>query len=122
MGPLVAPLPGWTAGPGLLDVAGARGRRTVRVADAPLRLTAPAFRPPAGSRALLVEVRGDGVLRARAGGPSRLARATARWRTVRVPLRPRAGAVRLTLTATPGSGGMQLRRLGVAERPPRPRR
>ena len=31
VGPLVAPLPGWTADRGLLDVAGARGRRTVRV-------------------------------------------------------------------------------------------
>jgi hypothetical protein len=119
VGPLIAPLPGWTADRGLLDVAGARGRRTVRVADAPLRLTAPAYRPPARTRALLVDVRGDGVLRARAGGPSRLARATARWRTVRVPLRRSAGAVRLALTATPGPAGMQLRRLGVAERAPR---
>jgi hypothetical protein len=122
VGPLIAPLPGWTADRGLIDVAGARGRRTVRVADAPLRLTAPAHRPPARTRALLVDVRGDGVLRARAGGPSRLARATARWRTVRVPLRRGDGAVRLALTATPGPGGMELRRLGVAERPPRPRR
>ena len=122
VGPLVALLPGWTVDRGLLDVAGARGRRTVRGADAPLALTAPAYRPPAGTRALLVDVRGDGVLRARAGGPSRLARATARWRTVRVPLRPRAGAVHLSLTATPGPGGMWLRRLGVAERPLRPRR
>lgn len=122
VGPLVAPLPGWTADRGLLDVAGARGRRTVRVTDAPLRLTAPAYRPPAGTRALLIDVRGDGTLRARAGGPSRLARATDRWRTVRVPLRPRAGAVRLTLTATPGPGGMQLRRLGVAASPRTPGR
>ncbi len=116
VGPLVAPIPGWTVDRGLLDVAGPRGRRTVRVADAPLRLTAPAYRPPAAARALLVDVRGDGTLRTRAGGPSRLARATDRWRTVRVPLRPRAGAVRLTLTATPGPGGLQLRRLGVVER------
>ncbi|HTI34679.1 MAG TPA: hypothetical protein VL422_13450 [Miltoncostaea sp.] len=117
VGPLVAPIPGWTVDRGLLDVTGARGRRTVRVADGPLRLTAPAYRPPAGTRALLVDVRGDGTLRARAGGPSPLARATSRWRTVRVPLRAGAGAVRLALTATPGPAGMQLRRLGVAERP-----
>jgi len=121
VGPLVAPIPGWTVARGLLDVAGARGRRTVRVADGPLRLTAPAYRPPARTRALLVDVRGQGTLRARAGGPSRLARATDRWRTVRVPLPRRAGAVRLALTATPGAGGLQLRRLGVVERPPRPR-
>jgi hypothetical protein len=89
------------------------------VADARLRLTSPRYRPPAGARALLVDVRGDGVLRARAGGPSRLARARDRWRTIRVPLRPRARAVRLVLTATPGPGGLQLRRLGVAERPRR---
>ena len=62
VGPLMAPLPGWTVDRGLLDVAGARGRRTVRVTDAPLRLTAPAYRPPAGTRALLVDVRGDGIL------------------------------------------------------------
>ncbi|HET6692031.1 MAG TPA: hypothetical protein VFG74_14325 [Miltoncostaeaceae bacterium] len=119
VGPLVAPMPRWTASRGLLHVAGARGRRTVRVADARLRLTSPRYRPPAGARALLVDVRGDGVLRARAGGPSRLARARDRWRTIRVPLRPRARAVRLVLTATPGPGGLQLRRLGVAERPRR---
>ncbi|HTI35508.1 MAG TPA: hypothetical protein VL422_17670, partial [Miltoncostaea sp.] len=122
VGPLVAPIPGWTVDRGLLDVAGARGRRTVRVADDPLRLSSPAYRPPAGTRALLVDVRGDGTLRARAGGPSRLARATSRWRTIRVPLRPRARAVRLALTATPGPGGMQLRRLGVVEAPRSPGR
>jgi hypothetical protein len=119
VGPLTAPIPGWSAGAGLLDVRGARGRRTVRVADTALKLTAPAYRPPARTRALLVDIRGDGVLRARAGGAGRLARATDRWRTVRVPLRARPGAVRLTLTAKPGPGGMQLRRLGVVERPRR---
>jgi hypothetical protein len=119
VGPFTAPIPGWTVGAGVLEVAGARGRRTVRVAGDPLRLAAPPFRPPAVARALLVGVRGDGVLRAHAGARTVAARAGARWRSVRIPLR--AGptdAVVLSLTATPGPGGMELRRLGVVERRP----
>lgn len=116
VGPLVAPIPGWTVHGGLLEVGGARGRRTVRVAGAPLKLTAPAYRPPAGARALLVGIRGDGVLRARAGATATAARAGARWRTIRVPLRARPGLVELALTATPGPDGMELRRIGVPER------
>ena len=117
VGPLTAPMPGWTVGSGVLEVAGARGRRTVRVAGDPLRLTAPPFRPSAVTRALLVDVRGDGVLRAGAGARTVAVRAGARWRTVRIPLRARrTSAVVLGLTATAGPAGMELRRLGVAER------
>lgn len=119
VGPVTAPLPGWTVGRGTLEVAGARGRRTVRVADVPLELASPAFLPPARARWLTVRVRGEGTLRASAGARRVAARARAGWRTVRVPLRARrATAVALRLTAVPGPGGLELRELGLALRTP----
>ena len=114
VGPVTAPLPGWTAVRGALQLAGPRGRRALRTAD-PLELASPAFAPGPGARALLVAVRGDGVLRARAGGRRVAARATASWRDVLVPLASRA-RVTLRLDARPGSGAMELRDLGVVRR------
>lgn len=118
VGPVTAPLPRWTLERGTLEVVGARGRRTVRVADEPLSLASGGFRPPPRARWLTVGVRGEGLIRASAGGRRAAARAGGAWRTVRVPLpaRRRAGTV-LRLTAIPGPGGLQLRDLGVAERP-----
>jgi hypothetical protein len=114
VGPVTAPLPGWTVAAGALELAGPRGRRAVR-ADDPLRLASPAFAPGPGARALLVAVRGDGVLRADAGGRRVTARATAAWRDVAVPLRA-GGPVALTLDARPGGGPLQLRDLGLVRR------
>jgi hypothetical protein len=114
VGPVTAPLPGWTVAAGALELAGSRGRRMVR-ADDPLRLASPAFAPGPGARALLVAVRGDGVLRADAGGRRVTARATAAWRDVAVPLRA-GGPVALTLDARPGGGPLQLRDLGLVRR------
>jgi hypothetical protein len=118
VGPVTAPLPRWRVQRGALEVAGARGRRAVRVGDEPLWLTSPPYRPPAAARWLTVAVRGEGVLRAGAGARWVTARAGARWRLVRVPLRARrAVPVRLALRAAPGPGGLELRRLGVARTP-----
>ncbi len=114
VGPVTAPLPGWTAQRGAPDVAGGRGRRLLRAGE-PLELTSPAFRPGPGARALLVAVRGDGVLRAGAGGRRVAARATAAWRDVVVPLAGRSRAV-LELQARPGDGPLELRDLGVVRR------
>lgn len=121
VGPVTAPLPRWRVDRGTLEVTGARGRRTVRVTDAPLVLRSPAHRPPRTARALWVDVRGEGTLRASAGGRAVRARATSRWRRMSVPLRPRrAGRVVLRLVAAPGPGGLELRRLGAALRSPGP--
>ncbi len=114
VGPVTAPLPGWTVTAGALDIVGTRGRRAVRAAD-PLELASPAFLPGPGARALLVAVRGDGVLRASAGGRRVAARATAVWRDVVVPLRARPSAT-LRLDARPGGGPLELRDLGLVRR------
>lgn len=119
VGPVVAPLPAWSVERGALEVAGARGRRAVRVSDAPLRLRSPAFRPPASARFLSLQARGGGIVRASAGGRRSTLRAGAAWRTLRIPLRPRrAGAVALRAEALPGPAGLELRRLGVVLRTP----
>jgi hypothetical protein len=114
VGPLTAPLPGWTAARGAPELAGPRGRRLLRVAEA-LELTSPAFRPGPGARALLVAVRGDGVLRVGAGGRRVAARATRAWRDVMVPLAGRS-RVALRLDARPGESPLELRDLGVVRR------
>jgi hypothetical protein len=114
VGPLTAPLPGWTAARGAIEVAGPRGRRALRAVDG-LELASPAFRPGPGARALLVAVRGDGVLRASAGGRRVAARATAAWRDVVVPLRSRS-RVALRLDARPGQAPLELRDLGLVRR------
>ncbi len=114
VGPVTAPLPGWTVTAGALDIVGGRGRRALRARDA-LELASPPFAPGPGARALLVAVRGDGVLRASAGGRRVAARATAAWRDVVVPLGSRRGAS-LRLDARPGGGPLELRDLGLVRR------
>lgn len=122
VGPLIAPLPRWSASGAPFELAGTGDRRVLRVREGTLHLAAPSWRPPARTRALLVDVRGDGLLRARAGAAPTTVRAGARWRTVRVRLPARRARLSLALTATAGADGLQLRRIGVAERPPRRRR
>lgn len=114
VGPVTAPLPGWTVAAGVLDVAGAGGRRAVR-ADDPLRLASPRFRPGPGTRALLVAVRGDGVVVAGARGRRVTARATAAWRDVAVPLRA-GGRASLSIDVRPAGGRIELRDLGLVRR------
>ncbi len=114
VGPVTAPLPGWTAARGAPEVAGRPGRRLLRAAE-PLELSSPAFPPGPGARGLLVALRGDGVLRATAGGRRVAARATGTWRDVVVPLRSRTLAT-LSLDALPGGGPIELRDLGVVLR------
>jgi hypothetical protein len=115
VGPVTAPLPGWTAARGAPQVAGRRGRRLLRAAE-PLELVSPAFAPGPGARALLVAVRGDGVLRAAAGGRRVAARAGSAWRDVAVPVAARAGRVTLRLEVRPDGGEMELRDLGIVRR------
>jgi hypothetical protein len=114
VGPVTAPLPGWNVARGAPEVAGGPGRRLLRAVD-PLALASPAFRPGPGARALLVALRGDGVLRASAGGRRVAARATAAWRDVVLPLGSRRRAT-LRLDARPGDGALELRDLGVVRR------
>ena len=116
VGPVTAPLPGWRLESGTLDLV----RRALRVTDAPLRVVSPPVRARRGVTSLTVALRGDGIVRADAGGRSVAARAGARWALLRVPLPRRAPvSVRLRVSATPGPGALELRSLGVARRPAR---
>jgi hypothetical protein len=112
VGPVTAPLPGWSVGQGALEVAA----RRVRVREERLDLAAPAVRPGPAARALIVAVRGEGTLRLRAAGRRVAGRAGARWRDLRVPLPRRPGAVVLRIEALPGPGGLELRDLGLVRR------
>jgi len=114
VGPLVAPLPGWTVIRGALEPAGVARRRSVRVADGVLELRSPAFAPGPAARELIVAVRGEGFLRLAAGGRAVTARASATWRDVRVPVRPGRRALRLV--ADPAAAGLELRDLGLVRR------
>ena len=115
VGPVTAPLPDWTAPRGAIEVSGRGGRRALRV-DERLELRSPRFRPGPGARDLLVAVRGDGVVRARAGARRVAARARSAWRDVRVPLRRGGARVALRLSVRPGPGGIELRDLGIVRR------
>ena len=119
VGPVTAPLPGWSVTAGAPDVTGARGRRVLSVAGTALAVRSPAYAVPAGPRrrTLGVDVRGDGTVRIAAGGRSVTRRATPAWRTVRLTL-PGRGRTRIALgvVATPGAGGLQLRALGAVVR------
>jgi hypothetical protein len=114
VGPVVAPLPGWTVTRGSLEPAGAARRRSVRVDGGVLDLRSPAFAPGPAARELIVAVRGEGTLRLTAGGRAVTARASAAWRDVRVPVRPGRRALRLV--ADPGATGLELRDLGLVRR------
>jgi hypothetical protein len=116
VGPVTVPLPGWTVTAGALDRRGSSRRGALAVADGPLRLISPRFRPGAGARELVVAVRGDGVLRGVAGRRAAVVRATKAWRDLRVPVRGGRAAARLALTATPGVGGLEIRDLGLVRR------
>ncbi len=124
VGPVTAPLPGWSVDRGTLEVVGARGRRVVVVTDEALALRSPAFSVPTGPRrrTVSVAVRGDGVLRVAAAGRSVVRRSGAAWRDVTITL-PRRGRTRiaLALIATPGAGGLELRSLGTARREEAPK-
>ncbi|HVH01289.1 MAG TPA: hypothetical protein VM844_11020 [Miltoncostaeaceae bacterium] len=115
VGPVTAPLPGWPVAAGAVEVAGPRGGRAVRATD-PLTLSSPPFAPGPAARSLLVSVRGDGVVVARAGGRRVSARATAAWRDLVVPVRAPEGAATLTLDVRPGAAPVQLRDLGLVRR------
>jgi hypothetical protein len=114
VGPVQSILPGWRIERGAPAPAVVGHRPALRVAGDPLRLVAPAFRPPSLGRQMLVAVRGEGVVTIRAGARRATLRASSRWRDLRVPLRRRAdGRVVLQVTATPDLRPLQLRDLGV---------
>jgi hypothetical protein len=119
VGPVTAPLPGWTVRRGTLDVAGAAGRHAVTVAGAPLAIASPSYGIVPGPRRRTVSVglRGDGVVRLTVAGRTAVRRAGPAWREVSVTL-PRLGRTRIALriTATPGVGTLLLRDLGVVRR------
>ena len=126
VGPVTAPLPGWTVEGGTLEVTGSGRRRIISVTDAPLSIRSPAFAVVPGPRRRTVSlaVRGDGVVHLTAGGRSAALRASAAWRELAVTL-PRHGRTRIVLgvVASPGNAPLELREVGVVRRaaPSRPR-
>ena len=107
IGPVTAPLPGWSIRSGDLDRRGAPARGSLAVSDRPLRLSSPSFALGPGARELLVAVRGDGVVSGSAGRGGAAIRATTTWSDLHVPVRGASGA--LALVATPGVGGLEMR-------------
>lgn len=115
VGPLTAPLPGWSVRAGSPSREPRGGRPAIVVRDDPLVAVSPAFAPGAGARWLLVALRGEGRVRAVAGGRAAVAVAGPRWRDVVVPLRPGRRA-RLRVEARPGAGALELRDVGLVRR------
>lgn len=115
VGPLTAPLPGWSLLAGSPDRERRGGRPALVVRDDPLLAVSPAFAPGAGARWLLVAVRGEGRVRATAGGRAVAAVAGPHWRDVAVPLRPGRRA-RLRVEARPGAAALELRDMGLVRR------
>lgn len=121
VGPVARTVPGWRLVAGLPERAGpAPGRVLVARADRLVLESAP-FAPSRRVRAVEVSLRGDGVLRASAGGRRVHVRATPRWRTARVPLPAGRGPVLLRLDADPRGGELRLRGLGTSSAPGGPR-
>jgi hypothetical protein len=116
VGPVTAPLSGWSLDAGALDRRGSARRGLLVVSDTRLQMRSPRFRPGAAARELVVAVRGDGILRGVAGRRAVARRATSVWRDLRVPVRGGRSATRLRLTATPGPGGLQIRDVGLVRR------
>ncbi len=61
-------------------------------------------------------VRGDGSLRGVAGRRAAVLRATSSWRDLHVPVGGGSAAAALSLTATPGPGGLEVRDIGLVRR------
>ncbi len=115
VGPAIAPLPGWTVSAGAADVVGA-ARRVLRVEGETFRAGSAPERHGAGAVALLVAVRGDGIVRADAGGRRAALRAGDRWRDLRVPIPDARRRVSLSLTVIAGDGAVRLRDVGLVVR------
>lgn len=116
VGPLTAPLPGWSLLAGSPSRERRGGRAAIVVRDDPVIAASPAFAPGPGARWLLVAVRGEGRVRAVAGGRAATVPAGPRWRDLAVPLRPGRRA-RLRVEARPGAGGaLELRDIGLVRR------
>lgn len=119
LGPFDAPLPGWMIAGAPLRTDAA-GLPALLVEEDPLTARAPAAPRPGGLRALIVAVRGTGVVRLRAGGRPVTRAVGARWTDVRVPVPPR-GPVVLEMTADPEGGRLLVRDIGLPVRAVAPR-
>lgn len=117
VGPLSAPLPGWTPTAGVMEAAGPVG--IVAVRREPAAAASPAADAGPYARAVLVRVRGTGTVRARAGGRWVARPLERRWRDVRVPVAPRdRRALSLQVRIDPDGGAAFARQLGVVVRRP----
>lgn len=114
VGPVLAPLPGWSLSGAAPTVrGGARSARLVLQGER-ARLVAPPRTHGRSAQALLVRVRGTGLVRGRAGGRAVALRASARWRDLAVPLG--RGAQGLDLRLDPEGGSLELTDLALLRR------
>jgi hypothetical protein len=122
VGPVTSALPGWVVQRGTVDVSGAGRHRALRVTGAALGLRSPAFPIVSGPRrrAVSIAVRGTGTVSLTAAGRTAVGRAGTTWRRVEIllPRRPRT-RLALGVVATPGSGALELRELGLVRIPGR---
>lgn len=116
VGPVTAPLAGWSVAAGVPQALGAGASRVLQVRDEPLQATSPAFAPGADARFVLAAVRGDGALRLTAGGRTARVVADGTWRDVRLAVAGLRRVAGVTLRADPDGGRMEVRDLGVVVR------
>ncbi|MGD9694551.1 MAG: hypothetical protein AB7V42_02690 [Thermoleophilia bacterium] len=116
VGPVTAPLPLWTVERGSPATAGPARAPYLHVPVDDLAVTSPRFSPGPGARALIVAIRGEGVVRADAGGRTVTARAAAAWRDLRIPLPRGRRSVALRLEVRPGTGAVDVRDPGAVRR------
>lgn len=115
VGPVVAPLPRWRIAAGAVDLT-PRVHGAIRVAEDELDARSPAIALGRGAAAVLVRVRGDGVVRAVAGGRTVALRAGTAWRDLRVPVRAGRRSAVLRLRVAPGDGVVDIRDIGTVVR------
>lgn len=115
VGPVQVIAPSWELRSGVADPVRAGGRRALRVTRGRLEMASRSFRAGPAARALLVAVRGEGRVTARAGAESRSIAAAPLWRDLRVPL-GKGGRASLTIRAVPGGDPLEIADLGVVVR------
>jgi hypothetical protein len=116
VGPIEIVVPSWQVRAGVPEPVVSGGRRALRVSEGALELVSMPFAGGPAARALLVAVRGDGSVSAKAGAGARRTGAGSAWRDIRVPLPRAAGAVTLAIRAAAGDGPVEISDLGLVVR------
>jgi hypothetical protein len=116
VGPISAPLPGWTVRGGAPTIDVRDGRPELIVDGEPLDIERPAQIPGPGIAALLVAVRGEGHITVAVNGRAQRARLSPQWRDIRVPVPSAELPATLRIQADPGGDQVALRDIGLPVR------